>query len=255
MKHLTLTLVVSLIMESVKGETMLKGRADRAADGKLSKLSFEESAGDEQFHERKLYRTMNTSLSRLKSRIGDYVENVSARSGDNVFSSVSSESDSIVLRLLVSDRFNESFTDDLARLCSKFIEDHMLYLWWGTLNVKQADFYKSLYELDLEDIMSCFAKTAPSIPSAGYTESIDTQMGDTFSARVGESITLTYQVSDGCIDDVEVEIEDPSVAHEARKIGKSFVLRCRNAGVTGLRLYSRHDETVYKDVVLKVSEG
>ncbi len=252
MKHLTLTLVVSLIMESVKSETMFKGRADRAVDGKLASLSFEEMAGDEQFHERKLYRTMNTSLSRLKSRIGDYVENISARSGDNVFSVVSDASDSIVLRLLVSDRFNESFTDDLARLCSKFIEDHMLYLWWGTINVKQAEFYKTLYELDLEDIMSCFAKTSPSVPSTGYTDYIRTE-GSVCSGVVGETFTLTYEVSSGCVDDVEVMIEDTGVAIEERKVGKSFVLRCVGVGVTRLTLYSRHDETVSCGVVLKVS--
>ena len=249
MKNLTLSLAVSLIMEAVKSETLLKGRVDKAVDSKASELAFNEEAGNEEFHERKLFRTMHTSLSKLMSKIGDYVEARYETSANNVYSVNSDDTLEIILK--VSDRFNESMTDPLARLCSKFIEDHMLYLWWGTFNIKQAEFYKSLCQIDLEDIGACFTKTAPEVPSVNYPDSIDfikTQLGDVFRVSRGETFTITYQVSDGCIDDVEARSDNPTVVKVGGKKGRTFTLVAGNIGVAGVTLYSKH-----KDVECSIS--
>lgn len=259
MKKLSLKLVVSLIMETVKSETLIKGRVDKATDDKAASLAFEEEAGDAEFHERKLLRTLHTSVSRLVSKIGDYVVNVQASSADNVSKTYNSDNDYIELKLLVSDRFNESFLDPLAKLCAKFVEDHMLYLWWGTFNVKQAEFYKTLLALDIEDIQACFTKTSPSVPVTTYTSSIDiddfikTQLGSVVRVSQGESFTLTYQVSDGCIDDVEVLTDQSGVISVTEKNDKSFVFNATAKGVGVVRLYSRHDDSIYCDVTFIVT--
>lgn len=249
MKSILLSLSESLIIESVKSETLIKGRIDKASDSKAAELAFNEEAGDEEFHERKLHRTMHTSLSRLMSKIGDYVEARYGTSASNVYD-VSEGVIEITLR--VSDRFNESLTEPLARLCSKFIEDHMLYLWWGTFNVKQAEFYKSLWMLDLEDISACFTKTAPVVPQVRYTEYINTQLGDTFKVLSGELFSLTYLVSDGVIDDVEAVSSDEGIVTIGGKKGRTFSLRALGMGVADVTLYSKHS-SVEKRVKIIVS--
>ena len=243
MKKIQLNLVISLIMESVKGETIIKGKIDKAVDDKASALAFNEEAGNEEFHERKLLRTLHSSVSKLKTKIGDYLEGKFSTSSDNISSEIKGDTDSILITLLVSDRFNESFVDPLAKLCSKYIEDHMLYLWWGTFNQKQADFYKSLLETDLEDILSCFTKTAPEIPSTKFPSHITTQMGSLYECNKGDEITLTYEVSDDVIDDVEISLWDGNF----KVIGKrnqSFILKALSVGVSKAILYSKHNDTV-----------
>lgn len=254
MKTITLNLVVSLIMEAVKAETLIKGRVDKATDDKASALAFEEEAGDHEYHNRKLYRTMHTSFSRLVSKIGDYVENVFASSADNIFyQKEPNDNDVITLHLSVSDRFNESFCDPLAKLCSKFIEDHMLYLWWGTFNVKQAEFYNKLVEADIEDIRACFTKTSPAVPTTSYTSYINTQLGDTYRVKRGDVFSLTYLVSDSCIDDVEIEITDFNALQILGKKGQTFSLKALRTGIVTAVLYSRHDNTVNHSVKIIVA--
>jgi hypothetical protein len=253
MKTITLNLVISLIMESVKGETHIKGRVDKAIDDKASALAYNEEAGDDQFHERKLFRTMHTSLSKLKTVIGDYVDTYANQTADNIFTIVDKDSDSITIRLLVSDRFNEAMAEPLAKLCSKYIEDHMLFLWWGTFNVKQAEFYNTLLQIDEKDILSCFTKTAPAIPKTSYTSFIDTQMGNKFHAVKGETFTVTYQVSDDCVDDVEAISGNNAVAQVLSKGDKDFKIYAANIGVTYVRMYSRHDEDICHEIKIIVS--
>lgn len=255
MKKLTLNLAVSLIMEAVKSETLIKGRIDKAVDSKAAELAFNEEAGDEEFHERKLSRTMHTSLSRLMSKIGEYVDERQATGADNVYS-VSESTDTITITLNVSDRFNGSMTEPLAKLCSKFIEDHMLYLWWGTFNVKQAEFYKTIWEIDLEDIKACFTKTAPIVPTVKYAEDgetdfILTQMGSTFPVPKGETFTLTYQLSDGVMDDIEAVSADASIVKVEGKRDKTFMfLAGKTAGTSLVTLYSKHTDVSHTITVV-----
>lgn len=253
MKNITLTLVISVIMEAVKAETHIKGRVDKALDDKAAALAYNEEAGDDTFHERKLYRTMHTSLARLKTIIGDYLDNYANRPADNIVTTVDSDNDAITIRLQVTDRFNTAFSEPLAKLCSKFIEDHMLWLWWGTFNVKQAEFYKVLFEVDINDIMACFNKTAPAVPSTSYTSFITTQMGNTVSVESGEDFTLTYQVSDDCVDDVEAASTNTAIVTVTGKGEKEFYLTAKNTGVAFVRLVSMHDQDITHQVKIIVT--
>ena len=251
MKQVKLTLLKSLIIEAVKGETLIKGRIDKATDDKASALAYQEEAGDEQFHERKLLRTMHTSLSKLKTKIGDYLEGICSSSGDNIFGDIESDNDAIELSILVSDRFNESFLDPLAKLCSKYIEDHMLYLWWGTFNQKQAEFYRVLCQSDLDDIMSCFTKTAPAVPVPTYTDHITTQLGSTYVCYQGDDLTLTYEVSDGCMDDVSIRLGNGNLQVTGKR-EKSFVLKALRSGICDAVLYSQHNDAISTEVTIVV---
>ena len=253
MKTITLNLVISLIMEAVKTETHIKGRVDKAVDSKAAALAYNEEAGDDTFHERKLFRTMHTALARLKTIVGEHLDSYANRPADNIFTTIDNDNDAITITLHVNDRFNPAFAEPLAKLCSKFIEDHMLFLWWGTFNVKQAEFYKAISEEDVTDIMACFNKTAPAVPNTSYTSFITSQMGDTCRVQAGETFTITYQVSDDCVDDVSAVSLNNGVVEILSKGYREFSLLAKNKGVANVRLFSMHDDDIKHIIKIIVS--
>lgn len=248
-----LHLVLSVIVEAVKAETHIKALTDKAADEKATALAFHEDAGDENFHQRKIMRTLYHAVEQLKSNIADYVVPTTVQSADNIVSDIDSATDAITLTLSVNDRFNQSLTDSLARLCSKYIEDQMLFLWWGTINQNQAKFYQQLIVLDLQNIQRCFTKTAPTLPTTPYTRHITTEIGNSYVMNFGDTDTLTYIIDDDALDDVQGVTDSPGIVSiSPAKEPRSFTLTARNTGVAYVTLYSRHDEDVSYTVTVTV---
>ena len=232
-----LKLYESLIIEAVKGETYIKGRYDKASDAKLSAVSYEEEAGDERFHERKLHRTLRTSLAKLLTLLSEHTGHAAVSERD------STNGDIIYIIVTCSERIGK-MGDTLAKLCSKYLEDHVLFLWWGTIDVKQAEFYRALWLMTWDDIKKCFVKGQPEAPSSPYPSWIKTQVGRQISVSVGERFTVTYQKDYETEDDVEAMPFNPMVVQVGRKRGQSFTLIARSKGESVVKLYSRHNEDV-----------
>lgn len=245
--NIKLTLKKSLIIEAVKGETYIKGRIDNAAapDGKAHLLAYEEEAGNEEFHERKLQRTMFTALSELKGVLADYVHPINATSGDNITIDSKEGSDDIIINLVVSDRFNQAQVTPLAHLCAKYVEDNMLTQWWGAFNQNQAQFYAGQMQLDMNSISICFNKLAPAVPSYHYPTVVHPVGPDyNFTSRVKEDFTITYGTDAECTDDVECVVNNPYIASVVRVPDDTkFKIVARHTGVTTYKVFSRHDET------------
>lgn len=245
--NIRLTLKKSLIIEAVKGETYIKGRVDNAAapDGKAHLLAYEEEAGNEEFHERKLQRTMFTALSELKGVLADYVHPTNATSGDNI-SIDTSKDDDIFINLVVSDRFNQAQVTPLAHLCAKYIEDNMLTQWWGAFNPNQTQFYAAQMQLDINSISICFNKLAPAVPTYHYPKTVSPSDSKTdFTERVGEEFSITYVTDAECTDDVECIVDNHYIAVAIRVPDDTkFKIRTRHTGVTTYKVFSRHDETI-----------
>ena len=253
MKTIKLNLVISLILEAVKAETFIKGNVDKATDSASYQLAYHEEAGDEQFHERKLMRSIYTAAEELKGILGDYVQRQGPTGADNITYEVQKDTDSIVFTLSVSDRFNTAFTTSLARLCSKYIEDKSLMLWWGTFNQTQAQYYATLCATDITSISRCFNKTAPRAPQIPFTKTL-TVTGDTVELVVGESASLTYAIDQGTIDDIEAVTRNHHIA-TADRACDGFVLTGRQPGVTSARLFSLHDDNVSAEITVIVTEA
>lgn len=237
---ITLTLVKPLILESVKNETYQKGNFDKAADPKALTMAYVEQAGNEEHHTRMLLRSLSSNLEELKTHLSDYVASGGATSGDNV--SLTENGDNIVLVLTVGDRFNHSMTPTLARLCAKYIEEGMLMDWYKPMLEKKAEFYAQCLERDLINIKRCFNKTAPKAPSIPYTSTIDV-VGTSIDIGVGEESTISYTLSAGAIDDIEIRVADPSVCIAGRT-EEGFTVKGKMYGHTPVDLYSRHNPTV-----------
>lgn len=158
-KTLTLSIQRSVIIDAVKIETHIKSTIDKSVDGNSAQLSYNESAGDDEFHERKLSRTLIASAERLVAEISDML------SGNSKVESDFSASDKVTIKVDVDSRFNYSFSNTLSRMCSEFIESEMLVLWWGPINPNQAQFYAGISATTLTGIRKCFNKLAPTAPA------------------------------------------------------------------------------------------
>jgi hypothetical protein len=243
-----LTLHKAQIIESVKNETFQRGTFDKAADAKAYQVAYVEQAGDEEYHKRLLLRSLSTSLEELKSHLSDYLSTIGGSTGDNVFDG--DENGMIKLTLVVGDRFNRSYTDSLARLSAKYIEDVMLMDWWRPINEKQSSLYAKFVERDLEAIKRCFNKTAPAAPLYKYPTSLNIT-GSTINIGVGEEHTVTYTISDGAIDDIEARIEDANICGTGRN-SEGFTIYGRNSGNTNVLIYSRHNPELNRNIKVHV---
>lgn len=247
---ITLTLVKSLIMESVKNETYQTGQVDKAINDKNILAAYHEQAGDEAYHLRMLERGLYTNISDLETFLAEYITNNDSTTGDNITSEETG--DYIYINLRVGDRFNTSLTDPLAKLCSKYVEENMLADWWKPLNKDKSALYLQYALKDLASIRRCFNKTAPKAPTYKYPTSIST-VGSAIDIGVGEECTVTYTISDGAIDDIEIRIEDEHLITAGRS-REGFTIIGRQLGHTYIQLYSRHDEQVTQTVHVFVTD-
>lgn len=245
-----LTLSKSLIINSVKNETFLRGQIEKAADQKLITQAYHEQAGDEAYQEAILSRGLYTNLEELKTHFSDYLTATGQSSADNIYSN--EEGDNIVISLEVSDRFNTGYTNSLAKLSSKYIEEAMLMDWWKPINEKQSALYAQFIERDLAAIKRCFNKTAPVAPTYKYPTSL-TVPGTAIDIGIGEEHTVTYSISDGAIDDIEIRIEDEHLI-SAGRTSEGFTIIGRQLGHTYIQLYSRHNSELAAIVHVYVTD-
>jgi len=248
---ITLILVKPLIIESVKNETFFRGQVQKAANEKAITESYHEQAGNETYQERLLLRALVTNLADLLTHLSDYLSTSGQSTGDNNISSEEQE-DKILIHLTVSDRFNKGYTDPLAKLCAKYIEESMLMDWWKPINEKQSALYAQFVERDLTAIKRCFNKTAPIVPTSPYTTYLKTT-GSAIELEEGEEATVTYEISEDAIDDIECRVEDKHIVDTGRS-KDGFTVIGRHRGHTYITLYSRHNEDLEKVIHVYVTD-
>lgn len=246
-----LTLIKSLIIEAVKNETFLRGQLDKAADEKAIAVAYHEQAGNETYQERLLSRGLYANLEELKTHLSDYLSTSGYSSADNNIGT-DEEGDNIIISLIVSDRFNKGYTTSLARLSAEYIENGMLMDWWKPINEKQSALYGQFVERNLAAIKRCFNKTAPVAPTYQYTTSLSVT-GSAIDIGVGEEHTVTYVISDGAIDDIEVRLEDANICSVGRS-EEGFTVIGRQLGHTYMELYSRHNEQLSRMLHIYVTD-
>lgn len=250
-KTITITLVKPLIIESVKNETFFRGNVEKAADQKAITVAYHEQAGDDTYQERLIERALYAALEDLKTHLSDYVSASGFSSADNSIGS-SDEGTNIILHLTVGDRFNNGYTQSLARLCAKYIEECILMDWWKPINEKQSALYGQFVERDLAAVKRCFNKTAPVAPSVPYTKYLNVA-GSAVELEVGEETTVTYEISDGAVDDIECRVADKTLI-EAERSECGFVVKAKRRGHTLMQLYSRHNEELNTKIHVYVTD-
>lgn len=254
-------IVKSAIIEEVKNATYLKGRMDSASDDKAAKLSANETAGDDEVHERTLTHDFQTALEIVKPIFVDYLVPTAQTIGDNVIYYNEKTDDIIEFTLDVSRRYNGTLTDTLARLVAKYVEDYMIFQWWlKTTNQKQAEPYQGFIALDEQAIRKCFVLSGPILPKIPYTQHLtakvdgsDTDGGITIAVD-DEEVYLSYSIDDGAIDDIEARSDTPSIleVHRCRE-PHCFWLKPTNTGFATVTLFSRHSDKIETKVEVTIA--
>jgi hypothetical protein len=96
---------------------------------KNAALAFNEQAGNDQYHETKLYRTMKGAIAKFESQIAEYVEtsNINASVTDTL---AGQDTTTFYIQLTVGDRTSGAFVNTMAYLAQEYIINTMLYYWW-----------------------------------------------------------------------------------------------------------------------------
>ena len=186
-KNLTLTLNAHEIKLAVKSDSYITGQIDKSADMvKNAALAFNEQAGDEQYHEMKLYRTMKGALSKLEAQIAEYVEtsNPDAIVSDTLTSATAT---TFTVTITVGSRTSGAFVTTIAYLAQEYIVNMMLYTWWQPIKPSLAKDYLGFSAENLIDIRRCLSKSAPAAADASY---------DDISGRVQAQSSLQFPQSD-----------------------------------------------------------
>lgn len=251
----------SAVVDAVKSATYIKGRMDKVSADGADKVSYHETAGDEEIDERTLTHDFQTGIEKLKTILVDYITPTAQTIGDNVIYYENISDDIITFTLQVSRRYNGTLTDTLARHSAKYVEDWMLYQWWiKTTNSKQAEVYLSTLQTDEVEIRKCFILSAPNVPTVPYTEHITASVNGTdidggLTLENGDDTLLSYTIDDGALDDIEAHSDNPSIVGIHRCQEKySFVLKPHNTGFTTVRLFSRHNDAVKFNAEVTVTE-
>lgn len=166
-KTLKIEIIRSVIIDAVKTDTHIKGTIDKSLDERASRAAYNETAGDEAYHERKIDRTITASAENLVAEISDML------SGNAEVQANFDDSEKIKISVGVDARFNTSFAPTLARLSSEYITNYVLVLWWGAITngQNQVQFYTQLSNSYLNSIRKCFNKMAPAAPQITDGES------------------------------------------------------------------------------------
>lgn len=168
MATLTLTLNYPAIKQAVKSDTYITGQIDKSADMvKNAALAFNEQAGDESYHEAKIFRTVKGALAKFEAAIAEYVEtsNASATISDSLTSTSSGD---FTITATINNRTSNAFQAPLAYLAQEFVINTALYYWWQPIKPALAKDYLAFSMDNLNDVRRCLAKSAPSASSASY---------------------------------------------------------------------------------------
>lgn len=169
-KQLTLNLNAADIKLAVKSDTYITGQIDKSADMvKNAALAFNEQAGDETYHNTKLFRTMKGALAKLEAQIAEYVETSDSTSivTDTL---TSPETTTFTVSIPVNNRTSGAFVKSMAYLSQEYIINMMLYTWWQPIKPTLAKDYIGFAADNLVDIRRCLAKSAPNAANATYED-------------------------------------------------------------------------------------
>jgi hypothetical protein len=208
MANLTLTLSYNNIKAAVKADTYITGQIDKSADMvKNAALAFNEQAGDETYHENKIFRTVKGALAKLEAQMAEYVEtsDSTATIGDNLGSTTSDE---FTITAKVNSRTSAAFQNVLAQLAQEFVINMALYYWWQPIKPSLAKDYMAFAADNIADVRRCLAKSAPTTSSTSY------------SNITGSVTPISSDSGGGSSEGGNSELPNNPVSHEGDGIGQ-----------------------------------
>ena len=263
MKTINLTLLRSVIIDEVKIDSHIKGLIAKATDENASSVAYQQTAGDEDEHERKLLASLVSNAESLATIFSDYLGYKQNDNGDNSVIVDFADTDKILYTLYVSDRFNENYTSSLARLSSSYLSLKILTDWYENIDPKQSDIYQNSASRKLIDIKRCFNKLPPKAPMYPFTKSLTTDKNKvvitlpndyfrverSMSELIAHEVVINYTIDDNTVDDVvyNTNIGNFAIVNRATFGAVNIVPTGIGKGV--IVIWSRHMEATTRKTI------
>lgn len=246
------TLSIQLIRETIENETFQRSKIDKASTEGAALLAYLEAAdADNDYQGRMFLRDLYSAAEEAKTIMTDYLNNRGNGAVCNLISET--QGDNIVYQIEVSNRFNRSMAQPLARMLSKYCEDYILALWWSTskdLNLMKV--YQEQIASDIVGIKRCFNKLAPVIPPV-YTASSISVKTTSIEITTGQTYFLGYTLDYGAVDDIKADVENRDIIDVVRSYDGFNIMGCE-AGETSFTISSSADASVKKTIYVTVTD-
>lgn len=263
MATLTLTLSAGDIKKAVKSDTYITGQIDKSADAvKNASLAYNESAGDDSYHEVKLYRTMKGAVSKFEANMVEYVD---PSSGSNVANTLTSATgdNTFTITIPVGSRFYAAFANTLSALAQEYIINIMLYTWWQSIKPALAKDYYQFAQESLTMVTKTLSKTPPETTVQTYTDvtgEIDAPYPLSFDAQ-GKKNAETKELTSGSQDVSQsvyfegvsqnndallIAIDSDWITKDSESTTPKYNITANSSGLvrTGHVFFSKGDETI-----------
>lgn len=279
---LTLRLSKNNIIAAVKADTYITGMSDKAVDPEKNAASaYNEQAGDDDYHEVKLFRTLRESLSKFEAQMSDFVD--VSRSNAIITDTLSVDADKFTITLTVGSRFNRAFENALAQLAESYIINTMLYTWWQAIRPDRSTQYLGYANDSLGNVQRCLSKSAPNVSSSSYFTPTGTVVDDpndpdsqgdnpnenetgtpptinagaSIGVTAGQTISIYYTLGSEGIDDLECEVtsSNPTGAITVRKnaSARCFIITGVKGGLATIDITSYRYPTINKTILVTIA--
>jgi hypothetical protein len=161
MGTLTIQIGYSAVVQAVKGDTYITSSVDRGADAvKNAGVAYNEAAGDDGHHEKKIDRLILGAVSKFASELAEYMD---PSAGSSISIAINeSSSDKIIISLPVTSRYASGLATPLSGIAQEYIVNMAIFGWWVSIKPEFAKGFATLAADSLVYVRKCFAKAAPS---------------------------------------------------------------------------------------------
>lgn len=161
MGTLTIQIGYSAVVQAVKGDTYITSSVDRGADAvKNAGVAYNEAAGDDSHHEKKIDRLILGAVSKFASELAEYMD---PSAGSSISIAINeSSSDKIIISLPVTSRYASGLATPLSGIAQEYIVNMAIFGWWVSIKPEFAKGFATLAADSLVYVRKCFAKAAPS---------------------------------------------------------------------------------------------
>lgn len=156
MSTLTITIPKAAVVEAVKGDTYITSSIDRGADSvKNAGVAYNEAAGDDSYHEKKIERLIKGAVSKFAAELSEFVDTSSGSISVTISTNIS-------ITMTVTSRYQSGLASPLSGIAQDYIVNMAIYGWWMSIKPELAKNFAALATDALVYVRKCFAKTAPS---------------------------------------------------------------------------------------------
>lgn len=254
---ITLRLVPSLIVETVKTDTFIRGKIEKAGAENAEALAYNKQAGDDEFHERKIQSAIVQAAEEVRSRIAAIVS-PGIRFGyeeESTTLNIDFDNDVIELAFYASSRLNPTLANTMARTAQRYIADKVLADWFIVFDAQQSAAYQQAATQDMAVLMRSFNRMPPTLPPCPYPRFIHFDEKEV-TVTVGQTVRLSYDVlPPPARNDVAIFQRTPTLSDVKNDLAnRSITITGTYPGHELITLYSVHDDSVSTTLKINIDE-